>query len=158
MPEEEEKEAQENTEEKRQRIDAEEQELRDLNLKIARHTVFAGTQYQWEDTDRHTAAAAITTREIQIPYDDSKVYVVTSVAAVNDTTTTQTIKLYSKKAGELHLLRSNKTSNIAESVDWSGHMITGPNQSMVAIFNIPQASDKLVFTVMGYWTNKGKLP
>ncbi len=148
----------ETQEEKRQRILAEEQELRSLQLKVARHTIFTGTQYQWEETDRHTAENAATTREIKIPYDDAKVFVVTHVAAVNDTTTTQTIKLYSKKAGELHLLKSDKTSNIAQSVDWQGAFITGPNQSVVMMMNLPAASDLLVFTVMGYWTNKGELP
>jgi len=148
----------ETQEEKRQRIDAEEQELRTLQIKVARHTVLAGTQYQWEDTDRHTAAAAVTTREIKIPYDDSKVYVVTSVAASDDTTGSKLIQLYSKKAGQLHLLKSGTTAAALLSIDWQGSLITGPNQSIVAVFTTPTASDKLVFTAMGYWTNKGKKP
>ena len=140
------------------RIETEEQELRDLQLKVARHSVLTGTQYQWEDTQRETASAVVTTMRIRIPYDDSRVYVVTSVAASDDTTGSKLVVLYSEKAGERHLLKSGTTSAAKLSVDWQSSLITGPNQSIVAVFTTPTASDKLVFTAMGYWTNKGKLP
>lgn len=110
--------------------------------------------HQWEKTKDETASAAVTTMTINMDYDDDRIYVVTHAAASDDTTGTKTIQLYNVKAGQKHLLNSDITSGAAVSVNWDGELISGPNQSVIAVFTTPTASDKLKFTVSGYWVPK----
>ena len=117
-------------------------------------TVRINTIRQWEKTTNLTASAAVTTMEHKMDNEDDRIYVITHVAASDDTTGTKTIQLYNVKSGQRHLLNSDITSGAKVSVPWDGELITGPNQSVVAVFTTPSASDKLIFTVSGYWVPK----
>lgn len=117
----------------------------------ALQTVRINTIRQWEKTSDVTASAVVTTMEHKMDNEDNRIYVITHLAASDDTTGTKTIQLYNVKAGQKHLLNSDITSGIKVSINWDGELISGPNQSVVAVFTTPTASDKLKFTVSGYW-------
>ena len=106
---------------------------------------------QWEKTTDFTASAVVTTMEHKMDNEDNRIYVITHVAASDDTTGSKTIQLYNVKAGQLHLLNSDITSGIKVSVNYDGELISGPNQSVKAVFTTPTNGDKLKFTVHGYW-------
>ncbi|KKN23853.1 hypothetical protein LCGC14_0900830 [marine sediment metagenome] len=114
-------------------------------------TVRINTMRQWEKTTDFTASAAVKTMEHKMDNEDNRIYVITHVAASDDTTGTKTIQLYNVKAGQKHLLNSDITSGIKVSVNWDGELISGPNQSVIAVFTTPTNGDKLKFTVSGYW-------
>ena len=114
-------------------------------------TVRINTMRQWEKTTDFTASAEVTTMEHKMDNEDNRIYVITHVAATDDTTSSKTIQLYNVKAGQLHLLNSDITSGAKVSVNWDGELISGPNQSVKAIFTTPTNADKLKFTVSGYW-------
>lgn len=120
----------------------------------ALQTIRINTIRQWEKTTDTTASAAVTTVEIEMDYDDDRIYVVTHVAASDDTTGSKTIQLYNVKAGQRHLLNSDVTSAAKVAVPWDGELISGPNQSIVAVYTTPTANDKLKTTVHGYWVPK----
>ena len=120
----------------------------------ALQTIRINSIHQWEKTTRTTAAAAVTTVTIKMDNEDDRIYVVTHVAATDLTTTGKTIELYNVKADQRHLLNSDVMSAAAVTVGWDGELITGPNQSIVAVFTTPTASDKLLTTVSGYWVPK----
>lgn len=117
----------------------------------ALQTVRINTIRQWEKTTDLTATAVVITMEHKMDNEDNRIYVVTHVAASDDTTGSKTIQLYNVKAGQRHLLNSDITSGVKVSVNWDGELITGPNQSVVAVFTTPTNADKLKFTVSGYW-------
>ena len=117
-------------------------------------TIRINSIHQWEKTTDFTASAAVTTMEHKTDNEDDRIYVITHVAASDDTTGTKTIQLYNVKAGQKHLLNSDITSGIKVSVNWDGELITGPNQSVKAVFTTPTNGDKLKFTVSGYWIPK----
>ena len=117
-------------------------------------TIRINTIRQWEKTTDVTASAAVTTMEHKMDNEDDRIYVITHLAATDDTTGTKTIQLYNVKAGQQHLLNSDITSGIKVSINWDGELISGPNQSVQAVFTTPTASDKLKFTVSGYWVPK----
>ncbi len=114
-------------------------------------TVRINTIRQWEKTTDVTASAVVTTMTHKMDNEDNRIYVITHVAASDDTTGTKTIQLYNVKAGQKHLLNSDITSGVKVSINWDGELISGPNQSVIAVFTTPSASDKLKFTVSGYW-------
>ena len=87
-------------------------------------------------------------------YDDDRIYVITHLAAADNTTTGKTIQLYNVKASQQHLLNADVTSAAMVAVLYDGEMISGPNQSVQAVFRTPTASDKLKTTVSGYWVPK----
>ena len=117
-------------------------------------TVRINTIRKWEKTTDLTASAAVTTMEHKMDNEDDRIYVITHLAASDDTTGTKTIQLYNVKAGQQHLLNSDITSGIKVSINWDGELISGPNQSVKAIFTTPTNGDKLKFTVSGYWVPK----
>ncbi len=120
----------------------------------ALQTVRINTIRQWEKTTEFTASAAVKTMEHKMDNEDDRIYVITHLAASDDTTGTKTIQLYNIKAGQKHLLNSDITSGIKVSVNWDGELISGPSQSVKAVFTTPTNGDKLIFTVSGYWVPK----
>ena len=130
---------------------------KDVNYALyfaALQTVRINTIRQWEKTTLFKASAVVTTMEHKMDNEDDRIYVITHVAASDETTGTKTIELYNFKSGQKHLLNSDITSGIKVSINWDGELISGPNQSVRAIFTTPTASDMLRFTVSGYWVPK----
>ncbi len=120
----------------------------------AMQTVRINSMYQWEMTDEHLASAAVTTRDIVVTQHDDRIYVVTHMAAVDETTNVTSIALYSNKSGQNHLMNSDAPSAANISINWDGELITSTGQKLRAVFTTPSASDKLRFTVSGYWVPK----
>ena len=109
---------------------------------------------QWEKTIAEVASAVTTTMTAKMSNEDDRIYVVTHVAAIDETTAVTTIELFNTKADQQHLLNADAPSAARISVNWDGELITGPNQSIQAVFRTPTASDKCKLTVSGYWVPK----
>ena len=52
------------------------------------------------------------------------------------------------------MLNEDAPSAARVSINWDGELISGPNQSVEAVFRTPSASDMLKTTVSGYWIPK----
>lgn len=128
-----------------------EEEMATAVYLAALQTIRINSAHQWENTQTTIAAAAVTTMKCIIPPHDDRLYIITHVAASDETTSSKTIELYNMKTNQKHLLTSGVTAAVKDAMVWDGELLTGPSQEIHAIFTTPTSSDVLRFTVSGYW-------
>jgi len=145
----------ETLEEKRQRIAAEEQELRDLQLENEGRKKRQTDKYQWEQTVFKDSDDTTTDYlEIEITHHDDRIYTVTNLVAVDVDKAPNSVRLFNVKAGQKHWLAAIKPSAACIALTYTGEIITSTGQKMRAEFWNTDTGNDLFFTVSGYWSKR----